>query len=381
MTAPSLLQKFSHHSVRTALACRFSGRYNRGLDTAVETSHREDTLRILVITGDHTVVDPEKVGGRYNEEDLKAHRVMEETFASLPGVECTVLADHGRFLDLVREEHFDLVVNFCDTGYRNRILLEPHVPAYLELLDVPYTGAPPAALALVYDKAIVRLVAEALSVPVPAEIYLPFEALTAPPPDGPYPALIKPNRADGSLGITKDAVVRSPEEARAYLDWYVQALPGRDALFQEYLTGTEYGVGLIGNTDEDLEALPALEVDFSNLPEGLNPILSYESKAMPDSPYWTEIKFRRAELTTDEEAELVNHSRRLFRRLGLRDYGRFDFRRSKDGLIKLMEANTNPAWAYDAKLALMAGFAGITYPQMLQRILDTAARRCGLAGT
>lgn len=335
-------------------------------------------LKILVITGDHTIPDPEKVDGRYTPEDLESHREMEMAFASLPGLDCTVLADHSKFLDLVREQHFDLVVNFCDTGYRNRIQLEPNIPAYLEMLDIPYTGAPPAALGLVYDKAIVRLVAEAMSVPVPSELYLPFETLAGPPPDGPYPALIKPNRADGSLGITKDAVVRSPEEARAYLDWYVEAVPGRDALFQEYLTGTEYGAGLIGNTDDDLEALPALEVDFSGLPEGLNPILSYESKAMPDSPYWSAIRYQRAGLTTDEEAELVNHSRRLFKRLGLRDYGRFDFRRSKDGLIKLMEANTNPAWACDAKLAMMAGFAGIEYPQMLKRILDAACRRAGI---
>lgn len=334
-------------------------------------------MQILVITGDHTVVDPEKPGGSYNVEDLEAHRVMEEAIGGLAGIDATVLADHSDLLDLVRSRHFDLVVNFCDTGYRNRILLESNIPAYLELLDISYTGAPPAALSLCYDKAIVRLVAEAMQVPVPAERYMAFETLQGPPPDGPYPALIKPNRADGSLGITKDAVVRSPEEARAYLDWYIGALPGRDALFQEYLTGAEYGVGLIGN-DETLEALPPLEVDYSGLPGDLNPILSYESKTMPDSPYWTEIRYRRAELTADEEAELINHSRRLYKRLGIRDYGRFDFRRGKDGLIKLMEANTNPAWAYDAKLALMAGFAGLEYPQMLQRIIDAAARRCGI---
>jgi len=335
-------------------------------------------LRILVITGDHTIPDPEKVDGRYNDEDLKAHHEMEKAFADLPRLECTVLADHSRLLDLLREQRFDLVVNFCDTGYRNRVLLELHVPAYLELLDIPCTGSPPSAIALTYDKAIVRLIAEDMGIPVPGELYMPFETLSGPPPDGPYPALIKPNRADGSLGITADAVVRSPEEARAYLDGYIEALPGRDALFQEYLTGTEYGVGLIGNCDDALEALPALEVDYSGLPAGLNPILSYESKAMPDSPYWTDIRFMRAGLSADEEVELVNHSRRLFKRLGLRDYGRFDFRRGRDGRIRLMEVNTNPAWAYDAKLAMMAGFAGIDYRQMLKRILDAACRRCGI---
>ncbi len=366
------------HAPHARFATGVHRQYNGHHTTGVDEGGFEIDMKILVITGDHTVEDPEKVGGRYNEADLGVHRVMEDTFASMPGVECTVLADHGPLLDMVRETRFDLVVNFCDTGFRNRIVLEPHVPAYLELLGIPYTGSPPAALAMVYDKAVVRLVAEDMRIPVPEQMYLPFETLSAPPPQGPYPALIKPNRADGSLGITKDAVVRSPEEARAYLDWYIAALPGRDALFQEYLTGTEYGVGLIGNGDE-IEALPLLEVDFSGLPEGLNPILSYESKAMPDSPYWTDIRYKPAEVTEDEAAELINHSHRLFKRLGLRDYGRFDFRRGRDGIIKLMEANTNPAWGYDAKLALMAGFAGRTYAQLLQAIVDTACKRCGIA--
>jgi len=88
---------------------------------------------------------------------------------------------------------------------------------------------------------------------------------------------------------------------------------------------------------------------------------------MPDSPCWTGIGYRQADVTAGEKAELVNHSRRLFKRLGLRDYGRFDFRRSRDGLIKLMEANTNPPRTCDAKLALMAGFKGMSYPQMLRR--------------
>ena len=54
---------------------------------------------------------------------------------------------------------------------------------------------------------------------------------------------------------------------------------------QEYLPGPEYGIGLIGNPGQGLDALPPLQVDFSALPEGLAPILSYESKSLPDSPF------------------------------------------------------------------------------------------------
>ncbi len=155
-------------------------------------------------------------------------------------------------------------------------------------------------------------------------------------------------------------------------------LPGRALLVQEYLPGPEYGIGLLGNPDSELIALPALEVDYSRLPAGLNPILSYESKALPDSPYWTEIKFKRAEAGPALLAAMADHARRLFARLGCRDYARFDFRCAADGEPKLMEVNPNPAWANDGKLAFMAGFAGIAYPDMLKMILDAARRRLGL---
>ena len=45
-----------------------------------------------------------------------------------------------------------------------------------------------------------------------------------------------------------------------------------------------------------------------------------------------------------------------------------------------MEVNPNPAWANDGKLAFMAGFAGHSYPQMLNLILDAAQARLAATG-
>ena len=146
-------------------------------------------------------------------------------------------------------------------------------------------------------------------------------------------------------------------------------------LWQEYLPGAEYGIGIIGNPETGLTALPTLEVDFSRLPAGLNPILSFESKADPNSPYWTDIGFARARLDAAVEACMVGWSEMLFGRLGLRDYGRFDFRVAADGRPKLMEVNPNPAWGYDGKLAIMAGFAGQSYARMLEMVIDAAIAR------
>jgi D-alanine-D-alanine ligase len=333
--------------------------------------------RICVLTGDPRLPDLTKRDHRYNEEDFATHRAMRDAFESLPGYRFEFLDDHARLFERFSDDPPDLVVNFCDTGFRNVATQELHVPALLEMLGVPYSGATPACMAICYDKQIVRLLAGAQGIPVPREICLaPDEPL---PAHGElYPALIKPNQADGSVGITKDAVVRSAEEAAGYVAWLRRELPGRAILVQEYLPGPEYGVGLIGNPESGLEALPVLEVDYTRLPAGLAPILSYESKALPSSPYWTEIRFRRAEADPAVLARMAGHAKRLFARLGCRDYGRFDFRSAADGEPRLLEVNPNPAWAHDGKLAFMAGFADIAYPDMLKMILEAALRRVGL---
>ncbi|MDX1381909.1 MAG: hypothetical protein R3233_12345, partial [Xanthomonadales bacterium] len=136
-----------------------------------------------------------------------------------------------------------------------------------------------------------------------------------------------------------------------------------------------YGLGLLGNPDTGLFPLPMLEVDFSGLPDDCAPILSFESKAQPDSPYWTEIRLQPASLSAERQRQLAARCSGLFGRLSLRDYGRFDFRTAADGTIKLMEVNPNPAWGYDAKFAVMSGFAGWSYAEMLHRLVATAWAR------
>ncbi len=334
---------------------------------------QEPSFRLLVITGDHHLPDPAKPGERYNKEDLETHQAMADAFESMDDFSVTVWNDHSRILDGLRADPPDLVVNFCDTGYRNQVSQELAIPAYLDLLGIPCTGAPPAAMILCYDKQIVRLAAEAMDVAVPREVFLAAATDGALP--GFYPALIKPNRADGSLGITKDAVIHDAPAARSYLAWLRKILPGADALYQDYLPGPEYGIGLIGNPETGLVALPPLEVDFSKLPPGFNPILSYESKSIPDSPYWTDISFKRADLPANVEARMIEDCKRLFKRFGLRDYARFDFRCAADGEPKLMEINPNPAWGNDGKLAFMSGFAGLSYADMLRLIVEAARAR------
>lgn len=69
----------------------------------------------------------------------------------------------------------------------------------------------------------------------------------------------------------------------------------------------------------------------------------------------------------------------LFRRLGCRDYARFDFRADGEGRIKLLEVNPNPGWCWDGKLAIMARFRRISYSVMLHMILAATRARLSIS--
>ncbi len=331
--------------------------------------------RVCVLTGDHHLPDATKPGSQYGELDLKYHRAMQSALESLTQFDFEFLVDHSQLLPRMLSDPPEFVLNLCDTGFKNVATRELHIPALLELLGIPYSGATPACMVLCYDKSLVRAAAQSLGIAAPQEMFVRFDDDLHALDRFQYPALIKPNQADGSVGITQDSVVNDSEQAKSYVQRLRRELGHCDVLVQEYLSGAEYGLALIGNPGCGFAELPLLTVDFSELPTDLPPILGYESKTDPNSPYWSAAKIVAANLNTEVAGQLREHAIRLFRRLGCQDYARFDWRTRSDGTIVLLEVNPNPAWDADAKLAHMVRFAGKDYPQVFQMILDAAQKR------
>lgn len=332
--------------------------------------------RILVVTGDHSLPDPTKWDGGYSEDDLQLHRTMVAALRSLGRFEVDVCSEHAQLLARLRDDPPQLVVNLCDTGFGNRAALELHIPALLEILEIPYTGAPPAAMVIAYDKALVSLLAGSVGVPVPREWVVPAGSRVA-PPGVVYPAFVKPAAADGSVGIDRNSCVADEAALVRQLAWLAELRPEAAVLVQEYLPGAEYGLALLGNPGQ-LRALPPLQIDYSALPADLPPILAFESKTGPETPY-ERVGIQRAALSPETLADLTGWATVLFERIGFRDYARFDFRTAADGTIRLLEVNPNPAWSCEAKLARMAAFEGLAYPELLQTLIDAAWTRATLA--
>ncbi len=334
-------------------------------------------LDVTVLMGDPRLPDMVKRNGAFNPEDFDTVRKLKDALSELTSYKFHYLDNHATLERDLSELRTDLVLNLCDEGYNNDPFKELHIPALLDVLGIPYTGANPATLAACYDKGLVRAVAQGLDVPVPLETYVRPGDQGATLPSV-FPALLKHNYGDSSQGITKDALVNDEKSLLDYLERLRHEFPRRPILVQEYLTGPEYTVGLVGNPDQGLRALALLEVDFSRLDPSLPRILGYESKWEPDSPYWTQIRYHEANLPDHVQGQLIEHSARLFERLGCRDYARFDFRADAKGDIKLLEVNPNPGWCWDGKLNIMAGFQGIRYTELLSQILAAAEERAGI---
>jgi len=344
---------------------------------------RKAVRRVAVAMGDHRRGDSVKPGGKFDADDMHTIAELKKALGGLDEYEFTYLDDHSGLVErlVTGVGKFDLVLNLCDEGFNNEATKELHVPALLEVVGLPYTGGDPQCLAYCYDKSLVRGVATELDIPVPM-------AFTVMPEDTSFinlplqfPLIVKPNFGDSSIGITVDSVcydVKQLENALAN----VRQWAGFDepVLVEQFLTGKDVSVGIIGNPPDSYQVLPIIEEDYSAIPDGMPRICGYEAKWDQSSIYFTGIKSIVADLPPATSEFLIASCQKLFTRLGCRDYARFDWRLDAHGTPRLLEVNPNPGWCWDGHLARMAEFAGISYRTMLRDILRACEDRLGAGG-
>ena len=334
---------------------------------------------VAVVLGDPRKPDPLKPLSVFDDDDFYTIDRMKAAFEEIGGYRFTYLTNHDTLVrDLFKlAGKVDLVVNLCDEGFRNEPRSELHVPALLETLGFPYTGAGPQCLAFCYDKSLVRGIAKEMGIPVPQAYFIRPEDSTYELPFD-FPVLVKPNFGDSSFGITSRSVAYDAEGLiNAILEIRRDLGYEKPILVEELLTGKDLTVGIVGNPPSSYAVLPITEEDYSALPPHLPRICGYEAKWCPDSPYW-KIKSTPVDLPDETQKALIEWCTVLSERLECRDYTRFDWRLDADENPKLLEVNPNPGWCWDGYLAKMAAFSGMSYPQMLEAIIRAAEERLNL---
>src|SRR5207244_10881010 len=133
------------------------------------------------------------------------------------------LRDEAALLELARTKA-DLVFNMVE-AFAGDDAKEAHVAAFLDLLELRYTGAGPQGLFLAQDKALAKKIFDFHSIRTP-RFASSYRGKLDHVDDLEFPLIVKPASEDGSVGIDAGAVVRGLRE-----------LMERGSLIQEKVDG------------------------------------------------------------------------------------------------------------------------------------------------
>ena len=134
---------------------------------------------------------------------------------------------------------------------------------------------------------------------------------------------------------------------------------------------------MLERVGQEPQVFPFFEIDFSDMPADRPNIVSFEGKWVEDSVEYKGTRPVRCEgLTPELRATIARTAIAAFRAVGLRDYGRMDFRLSKDGIPYVIDVNPN------CDLSDLAGgysraakAAGLSYKELILRISELALAR------
>lgn len=232
------------------------------------------------------------------------------------------------------------------------------VQGLLELAGIPYTGAGVLASAIGMDKIMFRKVMKAEGINLPRYVVLKkqekvekiWERLK-------LPVVVKPSAQGSSVGVSlvfkRIELKKALEKAFNY---------GPEVIIDEYLPGIEVTCGVLGNGRP--MALPVVEI----IPK--NRFFDYEAKyTVGKSEEIVPARISRQLTKTVQDLAL-----KVYRSIGCQGMGRVDMIVCK-GKPYVLEINTIPGLTPNSLLPKEATAFGISYSELLNRLIDLALEK------
>jgi len=306
-------------------------------------------------------------------ERIKTERDVVETLRAIGHDvrQLGVSEDLKPIRDTVQHWRPHVVFNLLEE-FQNEAVFDQHIVAYLELLGVAYTGCNPRAMVLARDKALSKKLLSYHRIPVPQFFVVRRGRAVRPSRRIEFPLIVKSLLEESSAGIAKTSLVRD-DESLAIRVKFIHERFETDAIVEQFIPGREIYVAVLGN--HRLEVLPPRELVMRKSDPNA-PLIATE-KVKHDVRYQEAhgVKIVAPRLGDALAAQIVKTSKRVYRTLQLGGYARIDYRLDEDGRIYCLEANPNPEIARSEEVADAAKAAGISYPQLLQRIVNLGIRQ------
>lgn len=287
------------------------------------------------------------------------------------GYEVSLLGLHNTVSPLfeeIKENRPDVIFNLVEV-FDGKTHLEKNVAALLEMLEIPYTGATSDNIFICNNKGLNKKILSFHKIKIPRfytfyrnhRVWLPKKLK--------LPTIVKPLCEEASRGISQASIVDN-EEAFLERVKFIHQNMSMDAIVEEYIEGRELYVTVIGH--KKLTVLPPREMKFGELPEDAR-VATYKAKW--DDKYrqkWGIKSVYAGKLADGVEEEITDVCKRAYRALNISSYLRFDIRVTSSGKVYIIEPNANPCIAKIDEVAQSAMKVGVSYEQLIKKIVMLA---------
>lgn len=318
-----------------------------------------------------------KKGVKSDVEDLEAEYDSKETIEAIKnalesaGISVVLLEADADFINKLKKNHVDIVFNIAEgISGRGR---EAQVPAILSFLGIPYSGSDETTLCISLNKALTKRYLSTFGIKTPSY-------QLAKTPDFKlnkslrFPLIVKPDAEGSSKGISDMAIVE--DEKKLYeavarnLNMYREPM-----LIEEYITGREFTVGILGNGDE-VKVFEPMEICYLDNDREKR-IYSYNVK----KNYKEYITYSCPPVLPEETIKKMKSiAAEIYKDLECHDFSRIDFMLSNDGEVYFIEINPLPGLTPDySDFPMIASFCGTDYRSLVIDILNGALKRYGLS--
>ena len=226
----------------------------------------------------------------------------------------------------------------------------------LEWQGLPYTGSGVLGSAVGMDKMRTKRVAQAAGVATPPWIELTGAAdCERAVTELGLPLAVKPATQGSSVGMSR--VTNAAELPAA---WRAASALDPVVIAERWITGGEFTVGVLQG-----EALPVIRIETPRS------FYDYQAKYFADDTrYLIPCGLAKAAEAAMQQAALAT-----FAATGASGWGRVDFVTADDGPALLLEINTVPGMTSHSLVPMAARAAGIDFPELCWRILETSFAR------
>ena len=245
------------------------------------------------------------------------------------------------------------------------------IAAQLGARGFAYTGSPPETLSYSCDRLWVKRRLTESNIPtLSARLFTDSTQATR---WQIFPAIVKGANQHGSFGIDHDSVVHDPQQLAQRID-YMRQEYNDDSLVEQFLDSREFHVAVFGNGHP--QALPPAEYDYSAFTDMHDRLYTYSWKY--DDTSWG---YHALKIVAPAPADKPEWQARLqavavaaYKSLGLTDYGRVDLRMLGDE-PQVLDVNANPDLDVTSALMTSARAVGLTYADIVERIINHATVR------